>query len=185
MMRAVLDPSREGLRLDRAIAESQIVIARLPKCLIGNTNTALLGYLLISRLWTAALSQGNTAPDDRKAFNVYIDEFGSFTTSALEIMLAEARKFGLSFVLAHQFHQQLRPAVAAAVEGNVANRIVFRLGAADATQLAPRLGADLDEIDLANLPNHTAVASLLVDGAPATPFTLHTRPPASWLGHAS
>ena len=39
----------------------------------------------------------------RTPFYLYIDEFQSFATDALTSILAEARKYGLSLILAHQY----------------------------------------------------------------------------------
>jgi hypothetical protein len=98
-------------------------------------------------------------------------------------VVAEARKFGLGFLLAHQNLEQLREFSAysgrqnqslfAAVMGNVANSVVFRPGVVDAELLGSHVG--VKSSSLLKVGRYEALARLTLDGREVGPFTL--RPP--------
>ena len=85
-----------------------------------------------------------------------IDEFQSFTTTAFAQILSEARKYGLSLVVGHQFMSQVPEYLQDAVIGTANTIIAFRTGAKDAPLIASEL--DLDQPRrLKNLPNFQAL----------------------------
>jgi hypothetical protein len=77
---------------------------------------------------------------ERPDFHLHIDEFHNFTTDAFAGVLSEARKYGLTLTVAHQYLAQLSPEVANAVFGNVGSIISFRVSNADAERLAAEIG---------------------------------------------
>jgi hypothetical protein len=155
-----------------------ILAVNLAKGLIGDTNTRLLGNLLLSKLATAAASRAGLARDTRVPFRIYIDEFPNFITlsSCLEEMLAESRKYGISLTLAHQSMDQLGSAMYAAVLANAPTKHLFRLGPTDAKQVAPYVQPHFSAQDLATLPNHHAIACLAPRGTPQPPLVVRVHP---------
>lgn len=175
IMRSMLGPGRNDIDVAELMDNSGILLVRLPKGLIGDVNASLLGYVLSSRMWVAALSRASSPEAERRPFTLFIDEFQNFTSvSSLDTMLSEARKFTLRLVLANQFQSQVSGKVLAAIDGNVANRVTFRVGAPDAKLLAPLYDGAFEVEDLVNLPNLTAAAVLLDGGEIQPPFTLNT-----------
>ncbi len=91
-------------------------------------------------------------------------------------MLAEARGYRLSLVLAHQHLSQLGPELRDGISANARSKILFTCSPEDARALerhvAPRLAAH----DLAHLDGYQAAARLLVDNRRTPAFTLRTRP---------
>ena len=96
-------------------------------------------------------------------------------------MLSELRKFGVGMVLAHQYLQQLDPAISHAVFGNAATLISFRLGAYDAGLIAKEFEPVFEPVDLLSLPNHHIALKLMIDGMPSKPFSATTLPLAAAL----
>jgi energy-coupling factor transporter ATP-binding protein EcfA2 len=175
IMRSMLGPGRNDIDISQLMDDGGILLVRLPKGLIGDVNASLLGYILSSRMWVAAMARASRPEADRRPFTLFIDEFQNFTSvGSIDTMLSESRKFKLRLCLANQFSSQLRPAVLAAVDGNVGNRITFRVGVPDAKVLEPLYAGAFEAEDLVNLPNLTAAAVLLDDGEPQPPFTLTT-----------
>src|SRR5262249_39587370 len=117
------------------------------------------------------------APEKRRDFYVYLDEFQSFTTLALANMLSELRKYRVGFTVAHQYLHQLEPDVRHAVLGNAGTIVSFRLGAEDASYLAREFQPKFSELALAQLPNHHIYLKLAIDGAPSQPFSAVTLEP--------
>ena len=113
----------------------------------------------------------------RRAFYLYVDEFHNFLTLSFADILAEARKYGLNLVLAHQYLEQLDEKLRAAVFGNVGTIISFRVGVEDAKLLAREFYPTFSETDLVNLPNHSIYLKLLIDGKPSGAFSAITLAP--------
>jgi len=154
----------------------QILLVNLSKGRLGADACALLGSLLVTRLGLAALSRSDVAESERRNFWLYLDEFHSFTTLSVAGMLSELRKYRLGLILAHQYVAQVAPEVREAVFGNVGTLILFRVGPVDARFLEKYVVPELDELDLMRLPNYHMYARLMVDGAPALPFSAKTLP---------
>jgi hypothetical protein len=81
------------------------------------------------------MSRAELPEDERGYLAFYADEFHTYGTLAWAAMLSECRKYGLQLVLAHQFTDQLRDDVLAAVLGNVDTMLIFRCGIRDAEKL--------------------------------------------------
>src|SRR5581483_11730415 len=91
-----------------------------------------LGSMLVTSIQLAAMSRANMLEKDRKPFYLYVDEMHSFVSLSFADILAEARKYGLSIFLSHQYIEQIHEKIRAAIFGNVGTIICFRVGAVDA-----------------------------------------------------
>jgi hypothetical protein len=100
-------------------------------------------------------------------------------------MLAEARKYRLSLVLAHQDLAQFPRDLLAATSANARNKIYFTVAPEDAKVLSRHTLPELGEHDLAHLDAYTAAARLVVNGRHTPSFTMRTRPPKPILGEAT
>lgn len=100
-------------------------------------------------------------------------------------MLAEARKYRLSMVLAHQDLAQFPKDLLAAASANARNKLYFSVAPEDARVLARHTLPELDEHDLTHLDAYTAVGRLVVGGRQTPAFTLKTRPPKPVVGEAT
>jgi len=170
LYRTLVNPKID-LRFRRIMDEGGIVLVNLAKGRVGSDSAQVLGSLLVSTLGLAAHSRAELAPDERRSFFVYIDEFQSFTTMAFASMLPELRKTGVSLTLAHQHLHQLEPEVRHAVLGNAATLLSFRLGVEDAAFIGREFAPEFTPDDLTNLPNRSFYLRLMIDGAPSRPFS--------------
>lgn len=173
----VLTRPQSGYNLRRLLDERGVLLVNLAKGRIGGDGAALLGSLIVSRLGLTGLSRQDVPEETRVPFFVYLDEFHTFTTTALAGMLSELRKYRLGLVLAHQFSAQLEQEVRDAVFGNVGTLIAFRVGPDDAKALHRQFSPEFEDLDLVNLPDHDIYVRLLVQGAPARPFSATTLAP--------
>lgn len=176
LRRMLTDPERP-LNLRRSMDEGKIILVNLAKGSIGEDTANLLGSLLISRFDLAALSRSDTPENERRDFVLYMDEFHNFTTQSLVFMLSELRKYRLSLVLAHQYLSQLEPRIRDAILGNVGTIMLFRIGAADAEELAPEFSPTFSMTDLMSLPNYSIYLRMMIDGKISPPFSAVTLPP--------
>ena len=113
------------------------MIANLARGIIGETPSNLMGALLLARVQAAGMARASLPPEARTPFHIVIDEVQLFGTEVIAQILSEARKYGLSLTMATQFMAGLSEKTRAAVMGNVAALIVFRVGHEDAVVLAP------------------------------------------------
>ena len=177
LLRKIITEPEKPLNLRRSMDDGKIILVNLAKGSIGEDTANLLGSLLISRFDLAALSRADTPEAERRDFILYMDEFHNFTTQSLVFMLSELRKYGLCLVLAHQYLSQLEPRIHDAILGNVGTVILFRIGAADAEELAPEFAPTFGVNDLTSLPNFSIYLRMMIDGKVSPPFSAVTLPP--------
>jgi hypothetical protein len=170
-LRNMLAQPRSTITLRRLIDEGSIVIANLSKGSLGESTAHLLGALLTTAIAQAALSRTDTPTAERRVFHLYADEFQSFATESFALILSEARKYALTLTVGHQYLDQLPDRLRNAVFGNTGSIIACRSGAIDAPILSEQIGLGNSDA-LLDLPNFTAWARLLRNGAPTSPIRL-------------
>ncbi|MEV4481840.1 DUF87 domain-containing protein [Micromonospora coxensis] len=169
------------------ILDGGALLVRIPKGQLGEDTSKLLGSLMLAQVWQAATARAKIAPDKRRDATLIIDEAQNFLTLAnsLDTMLAEARKYRLSLVLAHQDLAQLPKDLLAAASANARNKVYFSCAPEDARVLARHTLPELDEHDLTHLNAYTAATRLVADGRQTAAFTMRTRPPKPLVGEAT
>ncbi len=161
----------------RDIMDSQkILLVNLSKGRLGEINANLIGMIIVGKLLMAALSRADSVGTNLPPFYLFIDEFQNVTTNSIATILSEARKYGLSLTIAHQFIAQLQEDIRDAVFGNVGSMAVFRVGPDDAEHLAQQFAPTFDANDLMNIENRNAYIRLLANGTPTKPFSFKTMP---------
>ncbi|MDG4834149.1 type IV secretion system DNA-binding domain-containing protein [Solwaraspora sp. WMMD1047] len=169
------------------ILDGGVLLVRIPKGMLGEDTSRLLGSLILAKVWQAATARASIPVEQRRDAQIVLDECQNFLTlaSSLDTMLAEARKYRLSMVLAHQDLAQFPRDLLAAVSANARNKVYFSVSPEDARVLARHTTPELDEHDLAHLNVYTAVARLVVGGRQTPAFTMRTRPPRPAVGEAT
>ena len=184
ILRNIVGQGESTFDLRGLMDEGGILVVNLAKGRIGEDVCSLLGAMIVTKIQLASLSRANLAENERRSFYLYVDEFHSFLTLSFAEMLSEARKYGLSLTLSHQYIDQLDERIRAAVLGNIGTIIAFRVGAEDARRLAREFSPVFDEADLVSLPNHHIYLRLLIDGMASRPFSATTIPaPAKKTSH--
>jgi len=176
-MRNILGQTRSRFDACFLMDRGRIMIANLAKGVIGEDHARLLGALLLSQFQWAAMQRSGNPDSPRTPFYLYIDEFQTFATEALTSILAEARKYGLALILAHQYLDQLTDEIRQSVFGNAGNLVAFRVGQADARILEDEFGGDVKMGNLVSLGKHEIYARLLDHGRAIMPFRGRTLPP--------
>ncbi len=171
-MRPIIGQAHSAFNFRQVMDEGKILLVNLSKGRLGDINANLLGMVTIGKLLMAALSRTDADAGTRREFNLYIDEFQNFTTEAVASILSEARKYGLSLTMAHQFIGQLEEKIKDAVFGNVGSMLVMRVGVQDAEFLVKQFEPIFDQNDLINIDNLNAYAKLLINGETSKPFNI-------------
>jgi type IV secretory pathway TraG/TraD family ATPase VirD4 len=136
IMRNILGQTKKGFDLRYMMDNRKILIVKLSKGRLGEDMTNLLGSLLTTAIYQAAMERADVSEDEREDFHLYIDEFQNFTTDAFDSIVSEARKYRLSLMVAHQYLDQLPPRIKQAILGNVGSMLLFALSGKDAEELA-------------------------------------------------
>jgi hypothetical protein len=170
-LRELLCAKSGALDFSTIMDEGRILILRAPKGLLGQTDTEILAAVTLMRIAQVGMSRAARPKTDRRPVRLYVDEFQTCAGDGLADILAEARKFGLSLVLANQSLRQIdgrgsRPNVGEAALANAANLIALRVGALDAASLAPWF--EREAASLCHQPDFHATARVLQNGRPLT-----------------
>jgi hypothetical protein len=165
-------PDFEGL-----VAEGKILLCSLPKGVLGVDAASLIGSVITYRLWPAAQRLGPTW--GRPPFVCLVDEFHQFChlPQGLAEALAEARGYGLGFVLAHQHLGQLTDReLAEAVEANCQTKVCFALSPHDAARMVRHFEPRLSAYDLEHLGAFRIACRVAHEGRQLPAATCETLP---------
>ena len=161
----------------RSIMDNQkILLVKIAKGLLGEENASLLGSMIITNLYQAAMSRADILEKDRKDFYLYVDEFQNFTTDTFDEILSEARKYRLNLTIANQFLGQLNERIKTTVFGNVGSIISLRVGGSDAEALSQEFLPRFAERDLINLGVQEFIIKMSVHGETIEAFSGKTLP---------
>lgn len=175
-VRPIIGQVKSAFNFRTVMDEGKILLVNLSKGRIGDLNANLLGMIIVGKILMAALSRVNISQEQRRDFNLYIDEFQNFTTDSISTILSEARKYRLNLTIAHQFIAQLTEKIRDAVFGNVGNIITFRVGAQDSEFLIKQFEPVFSQNDLVNINNFNAYTKILISGQTSRPFNIRTIP---------
>jgi len=184
LIKNIIGQVKSTIDMRKIMDEKKILIVNLSKGKMGEANSALLGALVITKLYLAAMSRVDIPEEQRSDFFLYVDEFQNFATESFVHILSEARKYRLSLTLAHQYIAQMEEKVRDAVFGNVGTIIAFRVGAEDAEYLEKEFAPVITQEDLVNLPKYNIYVKLMIDGVAGKPFSAETLPPLPKLEHS-
>ncbi|WP_328468843.1 type IV secretion system DNA-binding domain-containing protein [Actinoplanes sp. NBC_00393] len=178
-VKSVIGNAHSSFDMGRVL-DGGVLLCRLPKGILGEETSRILGSMIVARVWQAAIARAAILEDERKDATLFVDECHNFLTlpGSIGDMLAEARGFRLGLVLAHQDLAQLPKDIAAALSANARSKVFFNVDPADARELSRHTKPELDEHDLAHLDVYTATARLLVGNRELPAFTFLTNPPA-------
>ena len=102
-------PSAPSFDFDIAIEQGAIVLVCLASenGKIAKSDGKMFASLMLSDLWLAATMRGKKGGGYTKPFAVYCDEFQDYLTYTMSQQLDMGRGFGLQFILANQFPEQI------------------------------------------------------------------------------
>jgi hypothetical protein len=179
LIRNMMGQPKSSFNIRDVMDKKKIFIANLSKGRIGEGNASLIGGMLITKLYLAAMSRAEMGIDtlaEAPPFYLYVDEFQSFANESFADILSEARKYKLSLTIAHQYIEQMSEEVRAAVFGNVGTTISFRVGAFDSEVLEKEFAPQFLAEDLVNLGLRQIYLKLMIDGIGSAPFSATTLP---------
>lgn len=177
-IRGIFGQRRPKFDMNDLFMKRRVLLVSLAKGTIGPEAADLLGSIVVSQLWTAALARVDIAPDRRRPVMVHIDEVQDYLRLPGDLgdALAQARGLGVGYTLAHQHLDQLPVSLRRAVMANARSRIAFQLPYADARDIASTTRGRLVAEDFESLPAYAAYASLLSNNETGSWVSLGTEP---------
>ncbi len=171
IIRNIVGQTKTRFDLSDVLDSGKILLMNLSKGKIGEDNSSLLGALMITQIYLAAVKRASIPETNRRDFYLYVDELQSFATEEFPSILSEARKYCLNVVVANQFVSQLPEIISSSLLGNVGTIVSFAIGSEDAELLAEELQPVFRATDLIELPKHTCYLKLSINGSTSPPFS--------------
>ncbi|MDD5074375.1 MAG: type IV secretion system DNA-binding domain-containing protein, partial [Candidatus Peribacteraceae bacterium] len=164
MIRNIIGQPTTRFDIREVMDKKKILLMKVSKGLLGEENSSLLGSMIITKMYQAAMSRASMEEEDRADFYFYVDEFQNFATDTFYEILSEARKYHLNLTIAHQYMGQLSSRIRQTVFGNVGSIISFRVGAEDAAVLEKEYEPIFKERDIINLGVREFYTKMAVKG---------------------
>jgi hypothetical protein len=189
LLRTVIGQPTSSFDFRRAMDTRKILLCDLSKGILGADVSSLLGSLIVSSISLAALSRKDTQEKDRIPFKLYADEVHNFIHGVdFPTILSEARKYKVPLIIATQTIAQLPEDSAAALFGNCATLISFRVGGQDAEILNLEFARTVTPSQLQELPDYRIYVRTLTPlnnraSMPGTPQLVNTFPPLAGTGN--
>lgn len=180
LVRNIIGQPKSSFDIRELMDNRKILIVNFSKGRIGEQNTSLLGSMIITKIYLAAMSRADVSPArmaELPPFYFYVDEFQSFANESFADILSEARKYKLGLIIAHQYIAQMEEPVRDAVFGNVGTSISFRVGPLDSEMLEKVYAPQFTANDLVNLGFAQIYLSLMINDMGSQPFSARTLPP--------
>ena len=179
LIRNIVGQPKSSFDIRQVMDERKILIVNLSKGRVGEGNASLLGSMLVTKIYLAAMSRADLNAGmmaNSPSFYFYVDEFQSFANESFADILSEARKYKLCLTIAHQYIEQMEEEVRDAVFGNVGTTATFRVGPFDAEVLETIFAPQFTATDLVNLGFTQIYLTLQIDGIGSAPFSARTLP---------
>lgn len=134
-MRQMFSSPKSTFGLREAMDGKKHILINLNKGKLKGSSD-LLGSLFMAKIQMAAFSRSNLGKNQRVPFYLYVDEFQNFATESFKVVLSEARKYGLSLIMAHQSLSQISDELKSLILGSAGIQVYFRVNRQDAQTLA-------------------------------------------------
>jgi excisionase family DNA binding protein len=134
-IRQMFSSPKSSFNLRQVMDQKKILLINLDKGKLKGSSD-LLGSLLMAKIQMAAFSRSDIPQAKRTPFYLYIDEFQDFASESFSVILSEARKYGLSIIMAHQTLSQISTELRSLILGNAGIQVYFRINRHDAQLLA-------------------------------------------------
>lgn len=138
---------RSTFNLEHLLNRRAVVVFRLTKGEIGEASSKLIGKFVMARLKAYGFRQGRKSSERRMSVHIFIDECHNFLSESVEVILKEARQYGLHLTLAQQIlGADMSPALLNSILGNTDVKITGKNALHTLKRIADETGASLAEL---------------------------------------
>jgi hypothetical protein len=162
--RRVLGQARSTINFDELMNTGKILICNFSKGNIGEDTSALFGTTVLAKLQLAAWRRQDIAPEKRRPFYLYVDEFQNFANDSFQSILTESRKYRLFLTLAEQSTAQQDEKLIEVMLNNIGTVICFRTGSPrDERLILHQFSPLIQPGDITNLPAYSFYIRIAAD----------------------
>jgi len=154
----MLSQTDSSFDLAEVMDSGKILLVDLSK--VGTEVQSILGCFLLSLLYQTAMVRQVSLVAPLLPFHIYCDEAHRFMTDAMEDMIGQTRKFGVSLTVAHQYRGQFEQKRKADALLTVGTTVIFNVNSSDAQQLVRGLRGKVEVDDLVGLEDRQAIARI-------------------------
>lgn len=133
---------RSKLDLFAEMNAGKVILINTSKDLLKASGTEIFGRFFIALIAQAAQERAVLPKSERLSTIVYIDEAADYFDRNIETILAQARKYHVGMVLAHQYLGQLDPKLQEAFSANTAIKFAGGVSSRDARALAQMMNCE-------------------------------------------
>jgi hypothetical protein len=175
-VRAIVGQPEPKLDIPRLLDSGGLLLVRIPKGTLGDETSRLLGAFVVARVWQACMRRAARPEEERVDTTLYVDEMHNYLAlpKSFEDLLAEARGYRLSLVLAHQHLGQLPRDMRDALAANARTKVAFACSPEDASFLEHHFSPQLTAHDLSHLKAFQAACRPCLAGGHGPAFTFTT-----------
>ena len=149
----VLGQVHSTINFDELMNSGKILICNFSKGRLGEDTSALFGTTVLAKLQLAAWRRQDIAPQMRRPFYLYVDEFQNFANNSFQSILTESRKYRLYLTMAEQSTAQQDEKLIEVMLNNVGTVICFRTGSPrDERLILHQFNPLIEPGDIINLP---------------------------------
>ncbi len=134
------------LDLFTEINAGKLILINTSKSLLKEQGTEIFGRFFIALIAQAAQERATIPASERLPTMVYIDEAQDYFDANIGLILAQARKYNIGMVLAHQYLGQLDNKLQEGFEANTSIKMAGGVSARDARALSGQFSCDPDLI---------------------------------------
>lgn len=174
LIRNIVAQPKNKFNFNDIMNNQKVLLIELSKGKLGEENAALLGAMMITKVYQTAMERAKLPEADRKEFYLYIDEFQNFATETFENILSESRKYRLLLTISHQYLAQVPSDIKGTVFGNIGSIIAMRVGADDGAYLSNEFTPIFGTEDFINLGVREMLIKMSIDGQTTQPFSATT-----------
>ncbi len=172
ILKNIFASHKNKLDFREVMDKKKILLVKLPKWKLQEEIMWFLWAMFVTKIFQAAMWRQWLTKQDRTPFFLYVDEFQNFATDTFWEILSEARKYGLSLAVAHQYIKQIPDNLSDALFWNVWTLVSFRISSEDAIYMEKHFDPFLKSYDLSNLNQREFYCKLLVHWQVKDPFSL-------------
>ncbi|MEX2551529.1 MAG: type IV secretion system DNA-binding domain-containing protein [Actinomycetota bacterium] len=176
--RVIIGQSKPKRSFESLLDQGGLVLVRIPKGTLGDETSRLLGGFVVARVWQSCMKRIGLPDHMRPDTTLYVDEMHNYMAlpRSFEDLLAEARGYHLSLVLAHQHMGQLPRDMKEALGANARTKITFAVSPEDAHVLERHFAPEISAHDLSHLAAFQAACRPSIQGGHGRAFTFNTLP---------
>ncbi len=138
---------RSKLDLFSEMNAGKVILIHTAKDLLKEQGSEIFGRFFIAMIAQAAQERATLPAQERMPTFVYIDEAADYFDQNIGVILAQARKYNVGMVLAHQYLGQLEPRLQDAFAANTSIKFAGGVSAKDARVLSSMLHCDASFIE--------------------------------------